>query len=140
MRMTPDQVRSSPETTSKTSGNYSADRNDPSLIDLVLEILEDAKAEDIVTIDLEGKSSLGDYMVIASGRSNRHVSSVADKLIKKLKESGYGRATVEGLTNADWVLIDASDVIIHVFRPEVREFYNLEKIWMVDNPGKVQAS
>lgn len=96
---------------------------------IVLDSLEDSKAEDIVSIDIQGKSSLGDYMVVASGRSHRHVAAAADHLIKALKEAGLGAPRVEGLTNADWVLIDSGDVIIHVFRPEVREFYNLEKMW-----------
>ncbi|MEO9613856.1 MAG: ribosome silencing factor [Nitratireductor sp.] len=96
---------------------------------IVLESLEDSKAEDIVSIDIRGKSSLGDHMVIASGRSNRHVGAVSDHLIKALKEAGLGSARVEGLANSDWVLIDAGDIIVHVFRPEVREFYNIEKMW-----------
>lgn len=99
------------------------------VLQTVLASLEDSKAEDIVSIDIQGKSSLGDFMVVASGRSHRHVSAVADHLIKALKEAGAGTPRVEGLANADWVLIDAGDVIVHVFRPEVREFYNLEKMW-----------
>ena len=95
----------------------------------VLASLEDSKAEDIVSIDIHRKSSLGDFMVIASGRSNRHVAAVADHLIKALKDAGMGQARVEGLPSADWVLIDAGDVIVHVFRPEIREFYNIEKMW-----------
>jgi len=95
----------------------------------VLASLDDSKAENIVPIDIHRKSSLGDYMVVASGRSNRHVAAVADHLLKALKEAGLGQARVEGLPGADWVLIDAGDVIVHVFRPEVRDFYNLEKMW-----------
>ncbi|MDX8441220.1 ribosome silencing factor [Bradyrhizobium sp. Arg314] len=98
-------------------------------IDTVLASLEDSKAENIVSIDIQGKSSLGDFMVIASGRSHRHVSAVADHLLKALKDAGLGTARVEGLAGADWVLIDSGDIIVHVFRPEVREFYNLEKMW-----------
>ena len=94
-----------------------------------IESLEDSKAEDIVSIDIQGKSSLADYMIVASGRSHRHVAAVADHLIKALKDAGYGNARVEGLASADWVLIDSGDVIVHVFRPEVREFYNIEKMW-----------
>ena len=94
-----------------------------------LESLENSKAEDIVSIDIQGKSSLADYMVLASGRSHRHVAAVADHLIKALKEAGHGNARVEGLSGADWVLIDSGDIIVHVFRPEVREFYNIEKMW-----------
>ena len=98
-------------------------------LDTVLVSLEDSKAENIVPIDIQGKSTLGDHMVIASGRSHRHVAAVADHLLKALKDAGFGSARVEGLASADWVLIDAGDVIVHVFRPEVRDFYNLEKMW-----------
>ena len=97
-------------------------------LETVLASLEDSKAENIVSIDIQGKSSLGDYMVVASGRSHRHVAAVADNLLKALKEAGT-RARVEGLSSADWVLIDAGDIIVHVFRPEVREFYGIEKMW-----------
>ncbi|TCD13804.1 ribosome silencing factor [Oricola cellulosilytica] len=97
--------------------------------ELVIESLEDSKAEDIVSIDIQGKSAMADHMVVASGRSHRHVAAVADHLLRSLKEAGYGTAKVEGLSAADWVLIDAGDVIIHVFRPEVRDFYSLEKMW-----------
>lgn len=95
----------------------------------VLASLEDAKAENIVSIDIQGKSTLADHMVVASGRSHRHVAAVADHLLKALKDAGLGNARVEGLASADWVLIDSGDVIVHVFRPEVRDFYNLEKMW-----------
>lgn len=98
-------------------------------LETVLASLDDSKAENIVSIDIQGKSSLGDYMVVASGRSQRHVAAVADHLIKALKDSGFGFPRVEGLANADWVLIDSGDIIVHVFRPEVREFYNIEKMW-----------
>ena len=99
------------------------------VLELVMESLDDSKAEDIVSIDIQGKSAMTDYMVIASGRSHRHVGAVADHLLRALKEAGHGTAKVEGLSAADWVLIDAGDVIIHVFRPEVRDFYALEKMW-----------
>jgi ribosome-associated protein len=95
----------------------------------VLARLEDMKAEDSVVIDLTGKSSIGDYMVVTSGRSQRHVSAVADHLIKDMEEVGSRRVRVEGMRQGDWVLIDAGDVIVHVFRPEIRAFYNLEKMW-----------
>ena len=95
----------------------------------ILARLEDMKAEDSVVIELTGKSSIGDYMVVTSGRSQRHVSSVADSLIKDIEEAGGPRVRVEGMRQGDWVLIDAGDVIVHVFRPEVRAFYNLEKMW-----------
>lgn len=98
--------------------------------------LDEAKAEDVVTIDLKGKSSIGDYMVIATGRSDRHVGAIADQIQRKLKEHGFGRVRVEGTEACDWVLIDAIDVIVHVFRPEVREFYNLEKMWSAERAAE----
>lgn len=96
---------------------------------LVLAQLDDDQAQDVVTIPLEGKSSIADHMVIASGRSTRQVAAMAQKLAEKIKEAGHGPARVEGLPAADWVLIDAGDVVIHLFRPEVRSFYNLERMW-----------
>ncbi|MDZ4842621.1 MAG: ribosome silencing factor [Hyphomicrobium aestuarii] len=96
--------------------------------------LDEAKAENIVTIDLKGKSTIGDFMMIASGRNDRHVGGIADMLQKKLREYGAGKARVEGLESCDWVLIDNGDVIVHVFRPEVRDFYKLEKMWSGDRP------
>ena len=102
------------------------------LASVITETLEDDKAEELIVIDLDGKSSVADHMIIASGRSARHVGALADHVLRKLKEIGSGRARVEGLPNADWVLIDAGDVIVHLFRPEVREFYNLERIWGAD--------
>jgi len=102
------------------------------LIDLILEVLDDAKAEEIVAVDITGKSSLADHMVVASGRSHRHVAAVADQVITALRENGHGKPRVEGMTHADWILVDAGDVILHVFRPEVREFYSLEKMWQAD--------
>ncbi|MBX9470212.1 ribosome silencing factor [Rhizobium rhizophilum] len=98
-------------------------------LELVLASLEDSKAEDIVSIDIAGKSALGDYMVVVSGRSNRHVSAISEHLISDLKDEGMGSARVEGLENGDWVLIDTGDIIVHVFRPEIREVYNLERMW-----------
>jgi ribosome-associated protein len=92
-----------------------------------------------VLIDLKGKSSLADAVIIASGRSQRHVAAIADRLLRTLKEHGYGKASVEGLPHADWVLIDAGDVIVHLFRPEVRAFYNIEKIWSVTAPERAAA-
>lgn len=105
------------------------------LLMTVLNSLNDAKAEDIVTIDLEGKTSMADQMVIASGRSQRHVGAIADQLIEKLKSEGERNLRVEGMPNCDWVLIDTGDVIAHIFRPEVRQFYNLEKMWTADRPN-----
>ena len=98
-------------------------------LQMALLSLEDSKAEDIVTISIAGKSALGDYMIVASGRSNRHVAAICEHLIADLKSEGFGQARVEGLEAGDWVLIDTGDLIIHVFRPEIREFYNIEKMW-----------
>ena len=98
----------------------------------VLASLDDAKAEDTVTIDIQGKSALGDFMVVTSGRSHRHVGAIADRLVGDLKEAGFGPVRVEGLPHCDWVLIDSGDLIVHIFRPEVRDFYNLEKMWMAE--------
>ena len=96
---------------------------------LVLSQLDDDQAQEIVSIPLEGKSSIADHMVIASGRSTRQVASMAQKLAEEIKKAGFGHARVEGLPAADWVLIDAGDVVVHLFRPEVRTFYNLERMW-----------
>ena len=109
------------------------------VIDVVTASLEDSKAEEVVAIDLRRKSALADHIVIASGRSNRHVSAVADHLLRDLKEAGYGNSKVEGLQNGDWVLIDAGDIIVHIFRPEVRSFYNLEKMWSVAEASETPA-
>ena len=98
------------------------------LLALIKKTLDDNKADDIVVIDLEGKTSIANYMVVASGTSNRHVASLADKLKFELKQKGYS-ATSEGEEKANWVLIDAFDVIVHIFCPEVRKFYNLDKMW-----------
>jgi ribosome-associated protein len=95
---------------------------------MILASLDDMKAEDTITIDLRDKSSIGDYMVVSSGRSARHVGSVADKVVEDLHKVGLA-ARIEGVPQCDWVLIDAGAVIVHVFRPEVRDFYNLEKMW-----------
>jgi ribosome-associated protein len=96
--------------------------------------LDEAKAEKVVTIDIRGKSSIGDYMLIASGRSDRHVGAIAEQVQHKLKDEGY-TSHIEGQPQCDWVLIDMGDIIVHVFRPEVREFYNLEKMWSAERPS-----
>lgn len=101
----------------------------PTVLDIAVTSLEDSKAEEIVAIDIRKKSSLGDHMIVASGRSHRHVAAIADHLVRALKENGSANIRIEGMPSADWVLIDAADVIIHIFRPEVREFYNIEKMW-----------
>jgi ribosome-associated protein len=96
---------------------------------LILSRLDEMKAEETVTIDLRGKSSIADYMIVTSGRANRHVGAIAEHVKKDLGEAGIKGVHIEGLPNCDWVLIDAGDVIVHIFRPEVRSFYNLEKMW-----------
>jgi ribosome-associated protein len=102
------------------------------MIDVILETLDDAKAEQTVSIDITGKSSLSDHMVVTSGRSHRHVGAVADQLERALKDAGFGKPRVEGLPHCDWVLVDGGDVIVHIFRPEVREFYSIEKMWQTE--------
>jgi len=107
---------------------------------LILASLDNMKAEDTVTIDLTGKSSIADTLVVASGRSNRHVGALADHVLKDLDEAGVPGLRVEGMPHCDWVLIDAGDVIVHVFRPEVRAFYNLEKMWAAGRSSARRAS
>ncbi|CAM3966797.1 Ribosomal silencing factor RsfS [Novosphingobium lubricantis] len=122
-----------PQTSGKTESKapYTA----AALHDLVMQSLDDDQAQDIVSIPLEGKSSIADYMVIASGRSTRQVAAMAQKLAERVKHGGYGHARIEGLPAADWVLIDAGDVVVHLFRPEVRTFYNLERMWGFGDQG-----
>lgn len=108
------------------------------LLELVQTSLEDDKAEDIVVIELAGKSSIADYMVIASGTSSRQVTSIADHLLRRLKPLGFKGITAEGTERGDWVLVDAGDIVVHIFRPEVRAFYNLEKMWGLELPESSQ--
>jgi ribosome-associated protein len=104
------------------------------LMDVILDSMEDSKAEQIIPINVEGRSSMADGMVIASGRANRHVAAIAEQLVDKLKAFGQKDVRVEGLEQGDWVLVDAGNVIVHIFRPEVRSFYNLEKLWSEHAP------
>jgi ribosome-associated protein len=107
-----------------------------SLHALVLNSLDDDQAQDVVSIPLEGKTAIADHMVIASGRSTRQVTAMAQKLVERIKQAGFGSARIEGLPAADWVLVDGGDVVVHLFRPEVRSFYNLERMWaFVDTPA-----
>lgn len=107
---------------------------------VVLASLEDDKAEDILALDIRGKSSFADMLIIASGRSARHVGALADHVMRKLKESGVKEVNIEGLPHCDWVLVDAGDVVVHLFRPEVRSFYNIEKIWAgAPGPNPLQS-
>ena len=106
-----------------------------SLARRIMDSLDDAKAEDVIAIDLEGKTAMADLMVIATGRSVTHVNAIADRVIRSCKANGVS-TRIEGMPQCDWVLLDAGDVIVHVFRPEVRQFYNLERLWGVDRPGE----
>ncbi len=112
-----------------------ADFTGDDILALVLQSLEDDKAEDIVQINLRGRSSMADHMVVCSGRSSRQVGAIAEKLLDRLKQAFRLSARVEGKDTGDWVLIDTGDVVIHVFRPEVREFYQLEKMWQMPAEG-----
>ena len=131
-----DPAPSTPTSLSRAKGPVDVD----ALHQLILTSLDDDQAVEIVTIPLAGKSSIADHMIIASGKSSRQVASMANKLADKIKQT-YGRiARIEGLPTADWVLIDADDVIVHLFRPEVRTFYNLERMWAFgDEPAKAAA-
>jgi ribosome-associated protein len=112
---------------------------DQALLERIRNSLDDDKAEDIVTIDMGGRSSLADAIVVATGRSSRHVASIAEHLARRLKEAGYGTRPVNGAQQGDWVLVDAGDVIVHVFRAEVRDYYDLEGMWSVDEPKQRRA-
>jgi ribosome-associated protein len=128
----------SPDTSTKSESEL--DLSIKALETLILSRLDDDKAQDIVHIDLTDKSSVADSLIVASGRSHRHVGALADHIIRALKEQGFGKARVEGLPHCDWVLIDAGDVVVHLFRPEVRSFYNIEKIWAVDAPHRMASN
>ena len=132
---------SAAKTTRKTSTKAAALKAEPDAdktLNIILSRLDDMKAEETVTIDLRGKSAFSDYMVVTTGRANRHVGAIAENVTKALKENGIKGIHVEGLPNCDWVLIDSGDVVVHVFRPEVREFYNLERLW-AQGPAAVAA-
>lgn len=131
-------IRATTGSTAKSATSKKPKAAQPVSASLLADIagwLDEAKAEDIVTIPLEGKSSLGDYMVIATGRNDRHVGAIADQLHQKIKAATGGPVRIEGVPACDWVLIDTGDIIVHVFRPEVREFYNLEKMWKAEIPA-----
>lgn len=134
-------MRSAPEaarTGRSPSERGPAARDSQALCNDILSWLDEAKAEEVVTIDLKGKSSIGDFMIVASGRNERHVGAIAEQVHRKLKEGGHGNARVEGLEACDWALLDVGDIILHVFRPEVREFYKLEKMWSGERPADAQ--
>jgi ribosome-associated protein len=124
--------KTAPKPARKTSTKAAALKAQPAAdktLSMILSRLDDMKAEETVTIDLRGKSAFTDYMVVTTGRVNRHVGAIAENVAKGLKENGITSPHVEGMPNCDWVLIDSGDVIVHIFRPEVREFYNLERLW-----------
>lgn len=125
-------------TPSTKKATTSIDQDIKDLSDFIQSVLDANSAQDIIEIDIRGKSSVADYMIVASGRSNRHVSALADYVQRGLKERGLKNLGVEGLKGCDWVLIDTGDVILHIFRPEVRVFYNIEKIWSVPLPEGLQ--
>ena len=132
------------EPTASGSGRMTTANTAPltskALLDEIITSLEDDKAEDIVKIDLHGKSEMADYMVVASGRSSRQVSAIANHLVDSLKQNHGRLSKIEGKETGDWVLVDVGDVIVHVFRPEVREFYQLEKMWLTPGgPGSMPA-
>ncbi len=106
------------------------------LLKTAMTCLDDNKAEDIVSIDLAGKSGIADYIVIANGRSQRQVAALTEYVVKEFKKAGHRDLIVQGLEQADWVLIDANDIIVHIFRPEVRSFYNLDKMWSTELDAK----
>ena len=125
------------------AGSPAASRSlltDDALSQIIVEGLEDAKAEDIVSIDLFGRTTLADRMIIASGRSSVHVGAIADRVVKACRDAGYPSPKVEGMPLCDWVLLDAQNAIVHIFRPDVRRFYNLEKMWSADRPGEAAKS
>ena len=136
--MTP--AHSSPAPAGLTAIRPLPEKDSERLLALVLKQLDDDQAQDCVTIDLAGKSSIADHMVIASGRSTRQVASMAQKLAEEVKKQGFGPARLEGLPAADWVLIDAGDVVVHIFRPEVRSFYNLERMWAFGDAPPVSGT
>ena len=123
----------------KKAANQPLYAADEALLERIRTSLDDDKAEDIVTIPMGGRSSLADAIVIATGRSSRHVASIAEHLARRLKDAGYGTRPVNGAQQGDWVLVDAGDVIVHIFRPEVREYYNLESMWSVPEPKRSRA-
>ena len=135
MRTTPEGARASTPPTEFVSERHGS----AALLDKVVHWLDDAKAEDVAVIDLKGKTSIGDFMVIATGRSDRHVNAVAEQLLQAFKDQGQKRVRIEGQPQCDWVLIDTGDIIVHVFQPEIRAFYNLEKMWSADRGAEPVA-
>ena len=135
MRTSAEAAHSSTGDKAKPYAELVSQRYEPAeLKDLIVKTLEDAKAEEIVTIDVKAKSSIGDFMVIASGHVNRHVGAIAERLVDALKEAKHGYVRVEGMPECNWVLVDTGSVIVHIFQPEARAFYRLEKLWSGERP------
>lgn len=134
------QRKASAAPTSASPATQEASNFARKLLDTVRSILDDDQADDVVVIELSGKSTIADYMVIASGRSQRHVGAMAEHIQQGLKRAGVERVPAEGAARADWVLIDGGDVIVHLFRPEVRAFYGLEKMWGVNMSRAARAT
>ena len=130
----------SKKTALKKAANQPLYAADHALLERIRTSLDDDKADDIVVIELEGRSSLADALVIATGRSSRHVAAIAEHLARRLKDAGYGTRPVNGAQQGDWVLVDAGDVIVHVFRAEVRDYYDLEGMWSVNEPQRGRAA
>ena len=121
------------------NGHHRTQKDGEELLSLIRQRLDDSKAEDVVTVDLHGKSSMCDYMVIATGQSQRQVASMADNIAELVRSVSVRKPSVEGMPHGDWVLIDGGDVIVHLFRHEVRQFYNLEKMWGIELPERVEG-
>ena len=120
---------------------FAGDASSPrSPLDTILASLDDAKAEDVVDLDVSAKTPITDHMVICTGRSSRHVGAIADHVAKDLKDAGFGTVAIEGQPACDWVLIDAGDLVIHLFRPDARELYRIERMWGPESPGASDAA
>jgi ribosome-associated protein len=140
-KLTPKRETKAPTRRRKAPPAPAPDRpRDDRLPRTILASLENSKAEDVIAIDVAGKTTLADTMIVATGRSTVHVGAIADHLAKAVREAGYPTPRLEGLPNCDWVLLDAGDAIVHIFRTEVRQFYNLEKLWSADRPHEVQSA
>jgi len=140
MKMPESQLHANSLPASKEASSAEDHRERTTLEQVILQRLDQEKASDLLFIDVTGRSAIADSLVVASGRSKRHVGAMADHVLRALKDRGFGRARVEGLPHCDWVLIDAGDVIVHLFRPEVRAFYNIEKIWSVGASDQTVAT
>ena len=137
LNLTPHSAATKPSGAPTASANA---RPTEVLSQIIVNGLEDAKAEEIVSIDLFGRTTLADRMIIASGRSSVHVGAIADRVVKACRDAGYPSPKIEGMPLCDWVLLDAQNAIVHIFRPDVRRFYNLEKMWSADRPGEAAKS